>query len=64
MIHNKEEPPTSTQKIRENLVFGDEFIKSRTNAINYGTGFRSLDLDYISKLNNEIRPLEEATAGR
>jgi hypothetical protein len=59
MIHTEEEAieqrQSASKKIRDNLIFGDEFLHSRMGGMSYGVDLKSLDLEYMNHLNSEIK---------
>jgi hypothetical protein len=59
MIHTEveanEQRLSASKQIRENLIFGDEFLNSRMGTLSYGVGLKSLDLEYMNHLNSEIK---------
>jgi hypothetical protein len=61
MIHTEEDANeqrlSASKKIRDNLIFGDEFLNSRMGTMSYGVDLKSLDLEYMNHLNSEIKLL-------
>ena len=47
-----------SQQIRDNQIFGDEFLSSRMRPLSYNEGMRTLDAEYMKHLNQELQSVE------
>ena len=51
MLHTEGISEPVRASLRDNKIFGDEFLRSRMGPIGYNDTYRGLDMEYMKHLN-------------